>query len=101
MLIAIDMSKHRQEVLIGRLEGGLRQRLIEMARKNYYDPLVDELAAIGQPFVVGFEAAATITGPWQFGCSGRASNGDHFANLHIKVEVVRCAEGIWPGEDAL
>ena len=56
VLVAIDMSKHRQEVLMERPEGGRRRRMTVMATKNDYDRLVDELAAIGRPIVVGFEA---------------------------------------------
>lgn len=56
VLVAIDMSKHRQEVLIERPEGGRRRRMTVMATKTDYDRLVDELAVIGQPIVVGFEA---------------------------------------------
>jgi hypothetical protein len=33
VLVAIDMSKHRQEVLIERPEGGRRRRLTVMATK--------------------------------------------------------------------
>ncbi len=56
VLVAIDMSKHRQEVLIARPEGGRRRRMTVMATKIDYDRLADELAAIGRPIVVGFEA---------------------------------------------
>ena len=56
VLVAIDMSKHRQEVLIERPEGGRRRRLTVMATKPDYDRLADELAAIGRPILVGFEA---------------------------------------------
>ncbi|APO72219.1 IS110 family insertion sequence transposase domain-containing protein (plasmid) [Rhizobium gallicum] len=51
----LDMSKHRQEALIERPEGGRRRRMTVMATKNDYDRLADDLAAIGRP-IVGFEA---------------------------------------------
>ena len=37
VLVAIDMSKHRQEVLIERPEGGRRRRMSVMATKDDYD----------------------------------------------------------------
>ena len=46
VLVAIDVSKHRQEVLIERPEGGRRRRLTVMATKPDYDRLADELTAI-------------------------------------------------------
>ena len=36
VLVAIDMSKHRQEVLIERPEGGRRRRMTVMATKTDY-----------------------------------------------------------------
>lgn len=56
VLVAIDMSKHRQEVLIERPEGGRRRRMTVMATKDDYDRLVEELASMARPIVVGFEA---------------------------------------------
>ena len=56
VLVAIDMSKNRQEVLIERPEGGRRRRMTVMATRQDYDGLVEQLAAIGRPIVVGFEA---------------------------------------------
>lgn len=56
VLVAIDMSKHRQEVLIERPEGGRCRRMTVLAMKPDYDRLVEDLAAIGRPILVGFEA---------------------------------------------
>lgn len=56
VLVAIDMSKDRQEVLIERPEGGRRWRMTVMATKNDYDHLASDLVDIGRPVVVGFEA---------------------------------------------
>ena len=56
VLVAIDMSKHRQEVLIERPEGGRRRRMTVMATKEDYDRLAHDLAEIAKPIVVGFEA---------------------------------------------
>src|SRR3546814_4177898 len=56
VLVAIDMAKHRQEILLERPEGGRRRRMTVMATKADYDRLADELTAIGRPVIVGFEA---------------------------------------------
>jgi hypothetical protein len=56
VLVAIDMSKNRQEVLIERPEGGRRRRMTVMATRQDYDGFAEQLAAIGRPIVVGFEA---------------------------------------------
>jgi transposase len=56
VLVAIDMSKNRQEVLIERPEGGRRRRMTVMATKEDYDGFAEQLVAIGRPIVVGFEA---------------------------------------------
>ncbi|MCI1141163.1 hypothetical protein MOP88_00485 [Sphingomonas sp. WKB10] len=53
VLVAIDMSKNRQEVLIERPEGGRRRRMTVMATKEDYDGFVEQLAAIGRPIIVG------------------------------------------------
>lgn len=56
VLVAINMSKHRHEVLIERPEGGRRRRMTVLATKPDYDRLVADPAAIGRPILVGFEA---------------------------------------------
>ena len=56
VLVAIDMSKHHQEVLIERPEGGRRRRMTVMATKAAYDRLATDLGDIGHPVIVGFEA---------------------------------------------
>ena len=55
VLVAIDMAKNRQEVLIERPEGGRRRRMTVLATKADYDGFAEQLAAIGHP-LVGFEA---------------------------------------------
>jgi hypothetical protein len=43
VLVALDMSKHRQEVLIGRLQDGRRRRMTVMATTTDYDRAVTAL----------------------------------------------------------
>ena len=66
VLVAIDMSKSRQEVLIERPEGGRRRRMTVMATRQDYDGFAEQLAAIGRPIIVGFEATGSRspTCPW-------------------------------------
>ena len=45
VLVAIDMSKNRQEVLIERPEGGRRRRMTVMATKEDYDGFAEQLTA--------------------------------------------------------
>lgn len=64
VLVAIDMSKHRQG-LIERPEDGRRRRMTVMATKQGHDRLAADLAAIGRPILVGFEIptiARSLTG---------------------------------------
>lgn len=63
VLVEIDMSKHRQEVFIERPEGGRRRRMTVMATKDDYDRLVEELASMARPIVLGFEATGTPSSP--------------------------------------
>lgn len=59
VLVAIDMSKHRQEVLIERPEGGRRRRMTVLATKPDYDRLASDLGkrdltpACSEAFVAG------------------------------------------------
>jgi hypothetical protein len=43
VLVAIDMSENRQEVLIERPEGGRRRRMTVMATKEDYDAFAERL----------------------------------------------------------
>mgnify|MGYP005835250929 CR=1 FL=1 len=58
------MSKHRQEVLIERPEGGRRRRMTVMATKADYDRLADDLSAIGRP-IVGLDLATCQSGTFR------------------------------------
>jgi hypothetical protein len=71
VLVAIDMSKHRQEVLIERPEGGRRRRMTIMATKADYDRLADELSSIGRPRPASRRPVPSRR--WRIGCSLRAA----------------------------
>jgi hypothetical protein len=68
VLVAIDMAKNRQEVLIERPEGGRRRRMTVLATKAGYDGLAEQLAAIGKPIVVASRRPVTSIGRSHIAC---------------------------------
>ncbi len=68
-LVAIDIAKHRHEVLIEAAGYSRRRRLTVLNNKAEYDRLIETLAAHGSPVLIGFEA----TGDYH---RGRASGCD-------------------------
>ena len=79
MLVAIGMSKHRQEVLTERPEGGRRRRMTVMATKVDYDRLATELEDVARRVIVGFEATGLPSSPCLMTNALRASvNFDRF-----------------------
>ncbi len=95
VLVAIDMSKHRQEVLIERPEGGRRRRMTVMATKADYDRLADNLSAIGRPIVVGFEA----TGNYHRTLAHRLLSAGFELRLISSVALARTREALHNGWD--
>ena len=95
VLVAIDMSKHRQEVLIERPEGGRRRRMTVMATKTDYDRLASDLADIGRPVVVGFEA----TGNYHRTLAHRLLSAGFELRLISSVALARTREALHNGWD--
>lgn len=95
VLVAIDMSKHRQEVLIERPEGGRRRRMTVMATKADYDGLAEQLAGIGRPIVVGFEA----TGNYHRTLAHRLLAAGFQLRLVSSVALARTREALHNGWD--
>src|SRR6476620_7132977 len=95
VLVAIDMSKHRQEVLIERPEGGRRRRMTVMATKQDYDRLAADLAAIGRPILVGFEA----TGNYHRTLAYRLLTAGFELRLISSVAPARTREALHNGWD--
>jgi len=95
VLVAIDMSKHRQEVLLERPEGGRRRRMTVMATKEDYDRLADELTAIGRPVIVGFEA----TGNYHRTLAHRLLSAGFELRLISSVALARTREALHNGWD--
>jgi transposase len=95
VLVAIDMSKHRQEVLIERPGGGRRRRITVMATKTDYDRLASDLADIGRPVVVGFEA----TGNYHRTLAHRLLSAGFALRLISSVALARTREALHNGWD--
>ena len=95
VLVAIDMSKHRQEVLLERPEGGRRRRMTVMATKADYDRLAGDLTAIGRPVIVGFEA----TGNYHRTLAHRLLSAGFELRLISSVALARTREALHNGWD--
>ncbi|EIZ78179.1 Transposase [Novosphingobium sp. Rr 2-17] len=95
VLVAIDMSKHRQEVLIERPEGGRRRRMTVMATKTDYDRLSTDLGDIGRPVIVGFEA----TGNYHRTLAHRLLSAGFEMRLISSVALARTREALHNGWD--
>lgn len=95
VLVAIDMAKNRQEVLIERPEGGRRRRMTVLATKADYDGLAEQLAAIGRPVVVGFEA----TGNYHRTLAYRLLTAGCELRLISSVALARTREALHNGWD--
>ncbi len=95
VLVAIDKSKHRQEVLIERPEGGRRRRMTVMATKADYDRLAADLAEIGRPIIVGFEA----TGNYHRTLAHRLLAAGFELRLISSVALARTREALHNGWD--
>ena len=89
------MSKHRQKVLIERPEGGRRRRLTVTATKADYDGLAEQIAAIGRPIVVGFEA----TGNYHRTLAHRLLTAGFELRLISSVAMARTSEALHNGWD--
>ena len=54
-LVAIDVAKHRNEVLIEAVRGGRRRRMTILNTRADHDKLVTTLQAMQMPIVIGLE----------------------------------------------
>ena len=95
VLVAIDMSKHRQEVLLERPEGGRRRRMTVTATKADYDRLADDLTIIGKPVIVGFEA----TGNYHRTLAYRLLSAGFELRLISSVALAQTSEALHNGWD--
>ena len=54
-LVAVDVAKHRNEVLIEQVRGGRRRRMTVLNSRADHDNLIASLLALKRPIVVGIE----------------------------------------------
>jgi transposase len=94
-LVAIDIAKHRHEVLIEALGHQRRRRLTVLSTKADYDRLVENLAAYGCPVVIGFEA----TGDYHRGLAYRLLSAGFELRLISSVALARTREALHNGWD--
>ena len=95
VLVAIDMSKNRQDVLIERPEGGRCRRMTVMATRQDYDGFAEQLVAIGRPIIVGFEA----TGNYHRTLAHRLLTAGFELRLISSVALARTREALHNGWD--
>ncbi len=67
-LVAIDIAKHRNEVLIEAPNQSWRRRLTVLNTRAEHDRLLEILGSLDQPLLVGFEATGNYHRPlaWRF-----------------------------------
>lgn len=93
-LVAIDIAKHRHEVLI-EAPGHRRRRLTILSNKADYDRLAEVLAAYGCLVIIGFEA----TGDYHRGLAHRLLSAGFELRLISSVALSRTREALHNGWD--
>ena len=93
-LAAIDIAKHRNEVLL-EVPGRRRRRLTVLAKRVEHDRLIEQLVALGRPVVVGFEA----TGDYHRGLAHRLLAAGFELRLVSSVALARTREALHNGWD--
>jgi transposase len=94
-LVAIDIAKHRHEVLIEAPGQARRRRLTILSSKADHDRLVETLTACGGPVLIGFEA----TGDYHRGLAYRLLSAGFELRLVSSVALARTREALHNGWD--
>jgi transposase len=94
-LVAIDIAKHRHEVLIEAPGQSRRRRLTILNTKADHDRLVETLTAYGAPVIIGFEA----TGDYHRGLAYRLLTAGFELRLVSSVALARTREALHNGWD--
>jgi hypothetical protein len=94
-LVAIDIAKHRHEVLIEAAGHQRRRRLTILSTRADYDRLVEILTAYGNSVVIGFEA----TGDYHRGLAYRLLSAGFELRLVSSVALARTREALHNGWD--
>src|SRR5919112_1058341 len=94
-LVAIDIAKHRHEVLIEAPGRAGRRRLTTLSTRADHDRLVEALMAYGGPVLIGFEA----TGDYHRGLAYRLLAAGFELRLVSSVALARTREALHNGWD--
>jgi transposase len=94
-LVAIDIAKHRHEVLIEAPGQARRRRLTILSTKADHACLVEALAAYDSPVLIGFEA----TGDYHRGLAYRLLSAGFELRLVSSVALARTREALHNGWD--
>ena len=95
VLVAIDVSKQRNDVLIEFPGKGRRRRMVVVNTRTEHDRFVDTLRALGQPVIAGFEATGNYHRPLAF----RLLEAGIAPRLVSSVALARTREALHNGWD--
>ena len=95
VLVAIDIAKTRNEVLIEPPGGGRRRRLTVLNARAEHDRLIEALKGYGAPVVAGFEA----TGDYHRALAWRLGEAGFTVRLISSVALARTREALHNGWD--
>jgi transposase len=95
VLVAIDIAKTRNEVLIEPPGGGRRRRLTVLNARADHDRLLEVLAGYGAPVIAGFEA----TGDYHRALAWRLGEAGFTVRLISSVALARTREALHNGWD--
>src|SRR3954467_7565244 len=94
-LVAIDVAKHRNEVLIEAVRGGRRRRMTILNTRADHDKLITSLQAMQKPIVVGLEP----TGNYHRVLAHRLIEAGFGVRLVSSVALARTREALHNGWD--
>jgi transposase len=94
-LVAIDVAKHRNEVLIEAVRGGRRRRMTILNTRADHDKLVTTLQAMQMPVVVGLEP----TGNYHRVLAHRLIDAGFTVRLISSMALARTREALHNGWD--
>ena len=95
VLVAIDVAKHRNEVLIEAIRGGRRRRMTIQNTRADHDRLVTTLQAMQMPVVVGLEP----TGNYHRVLAYRLIGAGFTVRLISSIALARTREALHNGWD--
>ena len=95
ILVAIDVSKSRNDILIDIPGASRHQRLVVLNTRSEHDRLIERLLAFGRPVIAGFEATGNYHRPLAF----RLLQAGFALRLVSSVALARTREALHNGWD--